>query len=232
MLSTQRVREHRPQHIMWHKRARSSLPYQASNLQRHDIHQLTCLEVQWNVRLGSLFSFHEIIFGRSLVLEYQMSKRKRAKASKHDRNPKIATKAHRVTQAVVKSPRERSLRSVARSTERSPAHRKDSNQEAALVEEPRTVFENDCKQTMTDNGSKKGLDFSPMAEETFEAPRIAREQQVRGAAFAVNTIRPMLNFQMSLLRLWANNIEAFLRNYERGVETLDSRQPSHEQRAA
>jgi len=167
-----------------------------------------------------LFSFHEIIFGRSLVLEYQMSKRKRAKASKHDRNPKIATKAHRVTQAVVKSPRERSLRSVARSTDRSPAHRKDSNQEAALVEEPRTVFENDCKQMRTDNGSKKGLDFSLMAEETFEAPRIAREQQVRGAAFALNTIRPMLSFQMSLLKALGEqhrDVLAQLRAWSRSV---------------
>jgi hypothetical protein len=78
---------------------------------------------------------------------------------------------------------------------------------------------------MTDNGSKKELDSSPMAEEGFEAPRIAREQQARVVAFGLNTIRPMLNFQMSLFRLWANNIEAFLRNWERGVERLDSALP-------
>jgi hypothetical protein len=74
------------------------------------------------------------------------------------------------------------------------------------------AFGNDCKQTMTDKGSKKELDFSPVAEETFETPGIAREQQVRVAAFGLDTIRPMLKFQMSLFTLWANNIEAFLRN--------------------
>jgi hypothetical protein len=43
-----------------------------------------------------------------------------------------------------------------------------------------------------------------MAEETFEAPRIARKKQARVAAFGLNTIRPMLKFQISLFRLWAN----------------------------
>jgi hypothetical protein len=43
-----------------------------------------------------------------------------------------------------------------------------------------------------------------MADETFKAPRIARRKQVRVAAFGLNTIRPMLKFQISLFRLWAN----------------------------
>ena len=82
-----------------------------------------------------------------------------------------------------------------------------------------------------------------MAEETFEAPPIARKKQVSVAAFGLNTIRPMLKFQISLFRLWANvlglvapkgafvlrygplgigrenNIETFMRNQERGVKT-------------
>jgi hypothetical protein len=71
-----------------------------------------------------------------------------------------------------------------------------------------------------------------MAKETFEPSLVAREQQARVAAFGLNTIRPMLKFQVSLFRLWANNIETFMRNWERGVETRDSKEQSHGQRAA
>jgi hypothetical protein len=35
-----------------------------------------------------------------------------------------------------------------------------------------------------------------VAKETFEAPRIARKKQARAAAFGLNTIRPMLKFQI------------------------------------
>jgi hypothetical protein len=69
-----------------------------------------------------------------------------------------------------------------------------------------------------------------MAE--LNARHIAREQQARFAQAALNAIRPMLRFQMSFFRFWANNIETFMRNYERGVETLASKQQPQEQRAA
>ena len=42
-------------------------------------------------------------------LECQMSKRKPATASKHARSPKIAAKAQRAAQAIVRSPKVRSL---------------------------------------------------------------------------------------------------------------------------
>ena len=55
-----------------------------------------------------------------------MSKRKPATASKHVRNPNIATKAQRASQAIVRSPKVR-LRSVAAdSAESSPKRRNDS----------------------------------------------------------------------------------------------------------
>jgi hypothetical protein len=101
-----------------------------------------------------------------------MSKRKPATASRHARSPKIAAKAQRATQAIVRSPKDSRLRSVAAgSTESPPKRHNDSKQEAPLVKQEAPLVENpatalqtalqdDCKQTMTDPDSKKGFDFS------------------------------------------------------------------------
>ena len=90
-------------------------------------------------------------------LEYQMSKRK--PASKHARSPKITAKAHRAKQAIVRSPKHSR---AAGSTESPPERHNDSKQETPLVvENPATAaLQDDCKQTMTDNDSKKGFEFS------------------------------------------------------------------------
>jgi hypothetical protein len=108
-----------------------------------------------------------------------MTKRNPAAASKHAHSPKIAAKAQRAVQAIVRSPKDsRRLRSVEiGSTESLPKRHHDSKQEAPLVENPVTALiafkqeaslvenpavaalQDDCKQTMTDNDSKKGFDF-------------------------------------------------------------------------
>lgn len=112
-----------------------------------------------------------------------MSKRKPATASKHAHSTKIA--AQQANQAIIRSPKRSSLRSVAAgSTESPPESHNDSKQqaplvekpeaplvekpeaplveklEAPLVEKPATAFQDDCKQTRTDNDSKKGFVFS------------------------------------------------------------------------
>ena len=86
-----------------------------------------------------------------------MSKRKPATASKHAHSTKIA--AQRANQAIIRSPKNSPLRSVAAGSTESPPERHDSKQEAPLVEKPATALQDDCKQTMTDNDSKKGLGF-------------------------------------------------------------------------
>jgi hypothetical protein len=61
-----------------------------------------------------------------------------------------------------------------------------------------------------------------MAERNFETPRMTRDQQRRIAAataIGLNAVRPMMQFQVSLLRLWANNIEMLARNCEKELET-------------
>ena len=91
-----------------------------------------------------------------------MNKRKPATASKRAHSTKIA--AQRANQAIIRSPKNSPLRSVAAgSTESPPERHNDSKQEASLVEKPATpatALQDDCKQTMTDNDSKKGFVFS------------------------------------------------------------------------
>ena len=84
---------------------------------------------------------------------------KRKPASKHARSRKIAAKAHRAKQAIVRSPKHSR---AAGSTESPPERHNDSKQETPLVvENPATAaLQDDCKQTMTDNDSKKGFEFS------------------------------------------------------------------------
>jgi hypothetical protein len=94
-------------------------------------------------------------------LEGQMSKRKPSAATKRARSPKIAAKAQPATHAIVRSPKDNRLRSVAAGSRQSPSksHNGESQQEAPLVENPVTASQ-DCKQPMKDNDLKKGIDFS------------------------------------------------------------------------
>jgi hypothetical protein len=92
-------------------------------------------------------------------LECQMSKRKPATASKHAHSPTIA--AQRANQAVIRSPKNSPLRSVAAgSTESTPVRHTNSKQEVPLVEKPPTALQADRKQTTTDNDSNRGFVLS------------------------------------------------------------------------
>jgi hypothetical protein len=75
-----------------------------------------------------------------------------------------------------------------------------------------------------------------MADQTFDAPRIAREQEGRLVAASVigfKALKPIMQFQASMLRLWANNAELLARNYEKGLESFDSTvEQQQRQRAA
>ena len=62
-----------------------------------------------------------------------MSKRKPATASKHARSPKIAAKAQRANQAIVRSPKVR-LRSVAAGSTESPPERHNDSKPMAPVD--------------------------------------------------------------------------------------------------
>src|SRR3984885_15689253 len=99
-----------------------------------------------------------------------MSKRTPEPPSKHIHSPKIAAKGQRAAQDVVRSPKDSRLRSVgAGSTESLPKRHTDSKQEAPLVENPATALQDDCKQMMADNDSKKGFDFFSSATANVRA---------------------------------------------------------------
>ncbi len=64
-----------------------------------------------------------------------------------------------------------------------------------------------------------------MAEQSFDARRLARDQEGRlaaAAAVGLNATKPLFQYQTSMLRLWADNCELIARNYERGLEALST----------
>jgi len=64
-----------------------------------------------------------------------------------------------------------------------------------------------------------------MATKIFDAGHLAEEQQSRitsSTAIGFNALQPILRLQVSMLRLWANNIEALAQNYEKGFDTYRS----------
>jgi hypothetical protein len=76
-----------------------------------------------------------------------------------------------------------------------------------------------------------------MTDQIFDAGRLAKDQQSRVAAstaIGLNALKPMIHMQVSLLRLWANNLEALAQQYENGVDAFSStvEHQSQRQRAA
>jgi hypothetical protein len=88
-----------------------------------------------------------------------LSKRKPATASKHAHRPKIAAKAQQAAQEIVRSPKDK-LRSVGAGPNLSPPKHDNDPPQEALIENPATPVENDSKEVMTDNDSRKGADPS------------------------------------------------------------------------
>jgi hypothetical protein len=90
-----------------------------------------------------------------------MSKRKPATASKRARGPKVTARAQRNKQAIIRSPKDNPLHSVAAgTTESAPKLHDDSKQGAPIVEKGAVALQHDFSQMMRDNDPKKGFDFS------------------------------------------------------------------------
>lgn len=76
-----------------------------------------------------------------------------------------------------------------------------------------------------------------MADKTSTAHHFARDSQRRitaTTAIGMNVLKPIMYFQVSLLRIWADSIERFAGNYEKGLkETATTvEQQSDKERAA
>ena len=73
-----------------------------------------------------------------------------------------------------------------------------------------------------------------MADNASNVNRFARDQQRRITAIGMNALKPIMHFQVSMLRMWADSIERFAGNYEKGLEeTMTTvEEQSDKQRAA
>ena len=70
-----------------------------------------------------------------------------------------------------------------------------------------------------------------MAEQTFDARRMAHDQESRMAAAAAVGLHA-IKYQASLLRMWADNAELLARNYEKDLEAFSSAIEEQWRRAA
>jgi len=76
-----------------------------------------------------------------------------------------------------------------------------------------------------------------MADKTADVNRFARDPRRRitaATAIGMNALKPIMYFQVSMLRMWADNIERFAGNYEKGLEetaTTVEQQPDKERAA-
>jgi hypothetical protein len=60
-----------------------------------------------------------------------------------------------------------------------------------------------------------------MADKTANPNGFARDSQRRitaATAIGMNALKPIMHFQVSMLRMWADSIESFAGNYEKGLE--------------
>jgi hypothetical protein len=98
-----------------------------------------------------------------------MSKRKPARASKRG-GPKIAAKAQRANQAVIKSPIDKGRRPIAPvSIESSPQRHSDTNHQATLVDNSATAIQDNRDQTVTEEGARRGIDLATANVWSYQA---------------------------------------------------------------
>ena len=98
-----------------------------------------------------------------------MSKRKPATAPKRARNPKMAARAQRNKQAIVRSPKENFLGSVAAVSIEPPLKLHDPKREVPLIEARVDALPDDLSQTMTDSDPTKGFALATANMQAYQA---------------------------------------------------------------
>jgi hypothetical protein len=157
-----------------------------------------------------------------------MRNRKPATASKHARSPKIAARAQRTKEAIVRSPKDNLLRSVAAGSTESPPEHNDSKQETSLVEDRATALQDDFSQMRRDNDSKKGYDFSSATANVraYQAKllEVAQANIQFGFEFAhrLTTIRSPVEF-LSVIAEFTNKRIAMFRKHSTEMAELSTK---------
>jgi hypothetical protein len=157
-----------------------------------------------------------------------VSKHKSATAPKHARRPKVTAKAQRAKHAIVRSPKNSSLRSVTEGSTESPAElHNDSSQEASPVQSLATAAQDDFKHTISDNDSKSEVDFSSATANVraYQAKllEIAQANMEFGFEFAQRfaTIRSPVEFLRVVEELTSKRIAMF-RKYSKEIAELNT----------
>jgi hypothetical protein len=75
------------------------------------------------------------------------------------------------------------------------------------------------------------------SDKTANANRFARDPQTRitaATAIGMNALQPIMHFQVSMLRMWADSIERFAGRYKKGMEETETavEERSDKERAA
>ena len=156
-----------------------------------------------------------------------MSKRKPATKSKHSRGPKIAAKAHRVAQDVVRSPKFNPLPSVGTASTDPERH----NEEEARVGDPMTAFHEAPLEPATaikngpNNDPTKGSDFSSATANVraFQAKllEVAQANMQFGFEFAqrLATIKSPVEFLSVTAEFTSKRSAMFLRHSKEIAES-------------
>jgi hypothetical protein len=74
-------------------------------------------------------------------------------------------------------------------------------------------------------GANEKAGGNNMADQSLDARRTIKEQEGRLAASAFigfNAVKPFVEFQISMMRVFAENIEKAARNYEKSFETVSN----------
>ena len=73
-----------------------------------------------------------------------------------------------------------------------------------------------------------------MQDNISNATRDPQGRITAATAIGMNALKPIMHFQVSMLRMWADSIERFAGNYEKGLEETASivEEQSDKQRAA
>jgi len=153
-----------------------------------------------------------------------MSKRKPAMALKHAHRPRMAAKAQRSAQAIVRSPKMSLLHSDGPSSTEPPpkCHNASQQDEDALlvenpevlVESPETALKDDAKQ-IADNHSRKGANFSlaPVNVRAYQAKLLEIAQANMQFAFEfaqrLATIRSPVEFPSVIAEFTSRRMTMF-----------------------
>jgi Phasin protein len=156
-----------------------------------------------------------------------MSKRKSATASKHVRNPKIAAKAQRANQAIVRSPEVR-LRAVATGSESSKPMASPPVRPVAPPAIEVTAIQEEFKKTMSVNSLSKGFDLSTATANVraYQAKLLEMAQANMTFAFEFSqrlaTIRSPVEFLTVIAEFTSKRIAMFSK-YAKEMAELSTR---------